>query len=769
MIERPEIPHYDLSNCDAEPIHTPASIQPHGVLMVLTEPDLLVWQISDNTESVLQKRPADILGKPLESVLGNAQTLAVREQLSTPDPRLHSPIALSVLDEKQHLSNIALDNSAAQSAVHLDAILHRNGDGHLILELEPRRENPPQTDTFRKMRLMLSALQSTKSVRELCQTAVEEIRKVTGFDRVMAYRFDADWNGEVIAEARSEAIEPFLGLYYPASDIPKQARALYLLNPIRLIADVNYAAAGLLRLSHLGGTPTDDRPLDMSYATLRSVSPLHVEYLKNMGVRASMSISLVQNNQLWGLIACHHYDARYVPYEVRSVGEFIAQMLSLQLASKADSEQHEHEAHVQATNTRLFDLMSREENFLAGLINHSPNVLDLVDAAGAALCFEGHVHTVGAVPPEQEIRALAEWLSHSIPETVFATDQLGKHYADAETIRLVSSGLLAIAISKAQGDYVLWFRPEVVQTVTWGGDPNKPMMAEPDSVRLSPRKSFAAWKEIVRGKSLPWQHYEIEAATELRNTMIDIVLRISGELKLKADILARLNQELERSNSELDSFAYIASHDLKEPLRGIHNYASFLLEDYGDKFDADGREKLVTLVRLSNRLEELINSLLHFSRVGRVELAMIDTDMNHILEETLEILEPRIRELGVEIRIPAPLPSLLCDHVRVREVFNNLITNAMKYNDKPAKWIEIGAEDQDGSVCFYVRDNGIGIPEKHHETIFRIFKRLHARDRFGGGTGAGLTIARKIVERHGGKLWLSSEVGIGTTFYFTLQ
>jgi PAS domain S-box-containing protein len=251
----------------------------------------------------------------------------------------------------------------------------------------------------------------------------------------------------------------------------------------------------------------------------------------------------------------------------------------------------------------------------------------------------------------------------------------------------------------------------------------------------------------------------------------DITERRKAEEQLRfyAQELKAMNAELARSNQELDDFAYVASHDLKEPLRGIHNYSQFLLDDYGAKLDEEGREKLTTLTRLAQRMESLIDSLLHFSRVGRVGLASRETDLNELVRSALEPLQITLREGNVEVRIPRPLPAVTCDRVRVGEVFHNLITNAIKYNDKPQKWVEVGVrEGAGGAPAFYVRDNGIGIAPKHHEAIFRIFKRLHGRDKYGGGTGAGLTIVKKIVERHGGRIWVESAVGGGTTFLFTL-
>ena len=261
--------------------------------------------------------------------------------------------------------------------------------------------------------------------------------------------------------------------------------------------------------------------------------------------------------------------------------------------------------------------------------------------------------------------------------------------------------------------------------------------------------------------------------------------RAEEQLRFYAEELQHRNTELLRSNQELDEFAYIVSHDLKEPLRGIHNYSNFLIEDYGDKLDQDGRAKLETLKDLAQRMYALIDSLLEFSRVGRVDLAIRETDLNEVLAEVLDSLRITLDEQGVQIRIPRSLPTVRCDRVRIAEVFRNLISNAIKYNNKSEKWIEIGWHSQPGTqsgeildssssppsmvTVFTVRDNGIGIQEKHFESIFRIFKRLHARDKFGGGTGVGLTIVKKIIERHDGRIWIESTYGTGTTFAFTLS
>jgi two-component system sensor kinase FixL len=305
------------------------------------------------------------------------------------------------------------------------------------------------------------------------------------------------------------------------------------------------------------------------------------------------------------------------------------------------------------------------------------------------------------------------------------------------------------------------------------------------------RKIIGIGREVVGlrkdGTTFPMDlavsEVQLEGRRLFTGIVRDITARKRGEeqLRVVASELSVRNADLLRSNMELDAFAYIASHDLKEPLRGIHNYATFLVEDYTDLLDDDGKEKLATLTKLTQRLDGLLDSLLEFSRLGRVDFALAQTDLNEVVAEVIDSMRITLEAQQVDIRIPARLPRVRGDRVMLGEVYRNLITNAAKYNARPEKWIEIGwLQDvrpprQAGTPgrrypsVLYVKDNGLGIPEKHFEVIFRIFKRLHEREAFGGGTGVGLMIVKKVIERHGGEIWLESEMGQGTTFFFTLD
>lgn len=750
--EAPPKPTVDLTNCDKEPIHIPGSVQPHGAMLVLDEPRLTVLQASGNTGTLFGIEPQDILGRHLNLLMGEAGVETLREQI----------LSLNLEVTPHYLPAMKL----GPGETLFEGLAHRH-QGLLLLELERKPEGvssaPPEI--FAALKGALAHLHGASSVREFCRLAAAQVRRFTGFDRVMIYQFLEDGSGSVIAEDRRAELESYLGLHYPASDIPKQARDLYLRSWLRLIPDAEATPAPLLPAVN----PLTGQPTDMSYAVTRSTSPVHIEYLRNMGVRASMSLSVIKDERLWGLVACHHYSPRYVSHEARIACEFLAHMLSLQMGAKEDAENHEYITHLSRQHARLVGLMSAEGDYYRALTKEDTRLLDWIESGGAALSVNGSVHLVGSAPSPEQVKNLVAWLESNNDDEVFVTDNLAALCPDARACQETASGLLAVRLARRRPEYLLWFRPEVTQTVNWAGDPRKPVEATGDGLRLSPRKSFALWQETVRGKSAPWRACEVESAKEFRRSVTEIVVR-------KAEALAELNAELERSNVELDSFAYVASHDLKEPLRGINNYSHFLLEDYADRLDEEGASRLRTLVRLTERMEDLLDSLLYYSRVGRAALDIREVDLNEVLAESREFLDARLRETGAQLRVPTPLPTVRADPQRVGEVFSNLIANAVKYNDQTEKWVEVGVAtraDDAGDVTsapevFYVRDNGIGIAPEHHETIFRIFKRLHGRDKYGGGVGAGLTIVKKIVERHGGRVWLESTPGSGTTFYFTL-
>jgi chemotaxis family two-component system sensor kinase Cph1 len=638
-----------------------------------------------------------------------------------------------------------------------DGIFHRNPDGFLILELEPAisQENIPFLSFYHLARASINQLETTSNLKEFCQIIVNEVRKVTGFDRVMLYKFDADGHGAVIAEEKNENLESYLGLHYPESDIPKVARKLFSSNWIRLIPDAKSQPVQLFPTIN----PVSQNPLDLTFSILRSASPCHIEYLHNMGVGASLTISLIKDQKLWGLIACHHQTPKYVSYELRKACEFLGRVIFSELSTREETADYDYRMKLTYVQSMLIEYMSQADNFIEGLVKHKPNLLDLTSAQGAAVCFGNHCTVVGETPKQEDINFLLQWLQNNVSEEVFYTDSLALIYGDAERFKNVASGLLAIPISKK--NYVLWFRPEVIQTVNWGGNPNQAFEANQTEagLRLSPRKSFELWKETVRLKSLPWKTVEVKAALELRKAIINIVLR-------QADELAQLAHDLERSNAELKKFAYVASHDLQEPLNQVANYVQLLEMRYQNQLDEDANEFITFAVEGVSLMQTLIDDVLAYSRVDMQGIEFELTEVEKPLNQALANLRTRISESGAVITHD-PLPTVLADNTQLMQLFLNLIGNAIKFRSEKAPEIHVGASRQEDGWLLSVRDNGIGIEPQFGDRIFVIFQRLHTRDEY-PGTGMGLAICKKIVECHRGRIWVESELGQGATFYMTI-
>lgn len=750
-----------ITNCDSEPVQTPGCIQNHGALLVVRPTDLVIRQASENTAAWLGRAPNELLDRPIATIVGREREARLCEFLA------HEPV------ERNPLYVFTLPASAGVGP--LDVSVH-TADGVAILEFEAtdRGEGRPEPDYYALVKKSVTRLQAANTLTAFCRLVADEVRGLTGLDRVMIYRFHADGHGEVFAESKRADLSPWLGQHYPAEDVPKPAREVFKRIWIRPVPDVSAPLAELVPLAN----PDTGKPLTMTYCALRGASIMYTEYLLNMKVSAALTMPILSNGELWGLIACHHYTPTSFPYQVRAAGEFVAQVVSLRLKAAEDREDLLYRLKLGGVHGQLI-AQAAQEGGLAAMTDGSPNLLDGMDAGGAALYHRDRWWRVGRTPTEVQLQALKTWLDarpefDSPSRPVYATDSLVRDYPEAAAYADVASGILAVPVSRARQNLMLWFRPETIQTVNWGGNPHdKPTVAGSNGPRLTPRTSFELFVESVRQRSLPWKSVELDAALLLRLLVMELVVS-------RAERLAELNADLSRSNEELDAFAYVASHDLKEPLRGISKYAHQLLEDAAT-LSEEQRRRVEGLMRLTLRMDSLLDSLLHFSRVGRLNLDYQQTDLNEMVQEALEIVAARRGEVHTDIVIPRPLPTVRCDPARVREVFVNLLSNALKYNDKPRRRIEVGflasVETGDRSAApdgcerdtiYYVRDNGIGIEKKHLTQVFQLFKRLHGRDEFGGGVGSGLTIVKKLVERHHGCVWVNSTLGQGSTFYFTL-
>ena len=647
---------------------------------------------------------------------------------------------------------------AEKSGMVFDALVHKN-QLLLMIEFEPCPDPlDAGADIFGSLTAAMADLDGALPLASLCHRVAARIRTITGFDRVMVYRFLKDDSGSVIAEDRREDLVPYFGLRYPASDIPAQARRLYLLNTLRLKADVNARSAALIPAVNplTGSTP------DMTYCVLRSMSPIHVEYLRNMGVAATLSISIVKDGRLWGLIACHHTGARLVPHPTRITCEVLARVFASSIAAAEEQDQRRHAAELRFLTGRVKARLPQDRHVIVTLTGMAENLSTALSAQGCIFSIGGKVVLFGTTPAPAQAEALLTWLRTNQQEHIFASEQMAAFYRDPGYEPDLFSGLLSVRIALDGPDFMLWLRPAVVQVVTWAGNPDKPALETETGMRISPRLSFEQWKQTFRDRAEPWTDSDLEFASALRSDIAEALL-----LQMNEEII-RLNVELARSNEELGSFAYSASHDLQESVRSIRAFSQLLALSAGSGLSADSQTFITTIEKSAERMGSLITALLSYAQLGGAERREGKAvDLDQVLSWVLTNLDSQVRESGAIVTHDA-LPVVFGDPDHMMQLLQNLITNAIKFRrpDVPPR-IHLTSQRESSSWLLSVHDNGQGFDSEYSDTIFMAFRRLHGREV--PGNGIGLAACKRIVDIHHGRIWAESAGNDqGATFWFTM-
>jgi light-regulated signal transduction histidine kinase (bacteriophytochrome)/anti-sigma regulatory factor (Ser/Thr protein kinase) len=700
----------DLTNCDRERIHVPGSIQPHGAMLVIEPKSQRIVQAGGDLKSLLGT------SEPLGRSASDFLTAAACEKLRA--LRTNEPI------RPQHLFTMERDET------QIDAVVHSSGS-YWVLEIDPRLENEPE-DSLALVQSMIGQVQRSETVEKSYQAIVGEVRAASGFDRVMLYRFLSDGTGSVEAEARAEDVESYRGLRYPASDIPSQARALYLRNWIRLIADARYAPAPLVALE------SDAREIDLSHAALRSVSPIHLEYLANMGVVSSMSLSIIVDGKLWGLIACHHRSPRFPPYRLRVAFELFAQMASFQVETKLEAQDLGSRLRQKSISENLIADLSGEAELAEGLKRFRSKLLEYIPASGVGLWLDGQFSGLGSTPKGKEVALLVRWLNETMSDGVFYTDHLCGHYPPARLFASSASGILALSVSRTPRDYVIWFRSEVVQTVTWAGNPDK--AAFDDGTRISPRKSFAQWKQAIRFRSEPWSGLDRKTALSLRLSLLEVVLQhtdqlarererarvqqaalmaeldkrilqwefVAEELKRESDrravVEAELSKVLRRTVLEQEAERQRIARELHDSLGQYLTVMRMDLESIGRDAQASVaiRQRVEKLKSLTTDVGQEVNQLAWEIRPTALDDLGLQTAIQQFLEEWEErsSLKFELHLALNERRLPAPIETAL--YRALQEAVRNVVKHA------EATQIGVILEANSNEVRLIVEDDGKG-------------------------------------------------------------
>jgi len=744
--ERPGNPA-SITRCDREPIHIPGSIQPHGALLAVEaggERGFRVSHASANLLGVLGHRAEAALGMKLADLLGaeTAGLLCERE----PVPEQPAPA-------------VELRHGTRGDLLQLRA--HRSGNA-LCIDIERVETRVAGVASVATARAVVEQFLHASTTLEMCALAVRGLRAVSGFERVMAYRFDADGHGEVVAESLAAGNEPFLGLRYPADDIPAQARRLYLRQRVGSVADCRYEPVPLLRDPRLPG----DEPLDLTHSVLRSVSPLHREYMRNMGTRASLTIAVSNGTGLWGLLVCHHSTPKVAGPELRAVADLVGTVVSLLAVRLGETELLSSRQERHATLRAVIDRLAAPGTAIDALRQAEPALLRLVGASGAVLRVGGTVCCIGRTPdlPVAE-RALAA-MQICARGALLAVGNVGERVPALRDCTAEASGALYLPLGQRSDDAILWLRPELPRTVRWGGEPGH--VGEPHH---APRTSFAAWLETVRGQSEPWTEVDCAVARDLGQAVeADLAYRSAAALAALRHTDFLLGQpdrqrDLERSNAALEEFAYAASHDLKAPLRAIGHLAQWIAEDIGPQASAETAENLSLLQGRVARLQSLLDGLLVYCRVGRQADQATDTvSLDAIVSDVVasQDIPP-----GFEVECRDECGPIVTHRAPLCIVLANLICNAVRHHDRSSGRIVVCLRRVEGIPEFRVEDDGPGIAPRFHERVFQIFQTLASRDEV-EASGIGLAVVKRYVEAHEGRIRIeSAPPERGCTFAFT--
>jgi light-regulated signal transduction histidine kinase (bacteriophytochrome) len=764
-----------LSRCESEPLHIPGAIQPHGALLVLDPLALTIIAASDNTSTLLGLAPEELMGRTLASLAVFADAADLAQCLQRGDLEEYNPLQLAPMFRDRY-----------------QAFAHRH-DGRLIVEFEPQNADTglQQANCLKRVHGSLVRLRSAANLSDLCRETAQEMRRLTGFDRVIVYAFRPDWSGEVVAEASDSVLTTYLGLRFPASDIPEQARALYRSCRLRMIPSSRYTPATVLSLKH-------DRPLDLTHATLRSISPFHLEYMRNMGVTASLGISLIVGDQLWGLITCNHESGeRFIPYRARSAYALVGEVVSSLIGSQERLEESSRELAYLSTEAKIIQFVARDRDVVRGLVEHSPSLLDVANSNGAALCYGGEIHCVGVTPSPAAIADLLIWIDGKETE-LLALNSLPQHYAPSDAWKETGCGLLASLVSFGSGavagqrSWLLWFRPELAQTVLWGGDPRKPALNADGEDRPHPRASFETWQQVVRLSAAPFLTEDIAAARSLaaglRGAIVEIESnrrvaqaaeaksREAAEVALRERRL-RVESEARMSSRKMEAVGTLAAgiaHDFNTILGSILGFAEMTLDEL--PVDSTASANLAQILSASFRARDLVARMLAFSRQSPIEPVAVDVVAT--AREALVLLRaslPPAVQLSFESGIGAASPpaTLLADPTQIQQIVMNLCINAAYAMDgnglvtvrvAPASESSSAPPKRVDGVCLTVTDCGSGIVP---EVIERMFDPFFTTKGPGEGSGLGLSVVYGIVSDLGGLIEVDSCVegpNTGTQF-----
>lgn len=709
----------DLSTCESEPLQFCGAIQDHGHLLIWDRASQQVVAVSENCGELFSESAEQVLGRNINEFLAGASDIQPSEA--------NHPREVQLKDQGQRVVSYHFTEALGYA------------------ELEPSGQTHVFENSIADVRRMIYLIENQEDEAHICKIACEHVRSIIDFERVMIYRFEPNWDGQVIGESVVDGLEPFQGLFYPASDIPPQARHLYLTTRYRLISDTSRPPVRLLTRAGLGRSE-----VDLSQCSLRASSPIHIEYLLNMGVRSSFSIPIKLDGKLWGLIACHHSRQARVPlHHLRSAGEMAAQVVSARITSLRNQRRLEVRNSILELSQRLLAEVTRGRTAVSAFEEMGPRLMELTQSQGVFVRLAGQEVRIGECPPADFIDHVLVHLRGQGAMTMWSSSCLVQEGLPAEPL---AAGLLAVPFSIGFEDLLIWFRPEHQREVKWGGHPTGKVE------HLQPRQSFQAWSEIVRQQSRKWSDSDEEAAQYLLFNFVQGIFENAADL-------ARANTELETLTKAKDEFIGMISHELRTPLGVIVGWLDILRDQLTDGVHVE--ETLEVLERNAKAQINLVNDLLDISRITSGKLRIkpeANIDACALATDVVGSLQPTARARSLELTCHCEGVILSADADRLRQIIWNLVSNALKFTPKGGK-VSVRISQVNSSCRLVVQDTGIGMDARALSTIFNRFSQVAESQHRSGGLGLGLSIVKSLVELHGGTIQADSQgPGCGSTF-----
>lgn len=728
---------YNFQDCHEEKIHLPGYIQPFGYLLVLDFESWTIEYCSANIEEIFGLKTEALLGKKFRDFPEVYDVLYPSKNSEDfrkfrHAQKTYNPEIIKIRDVNLYYQLYSYENA-------------------VYVEFEKVHSNY----TNREILLNLgNDILNVEEEQQLWKSLAEEINHIIGYDRVMVYQFLADGTGKVVAENVKEGMSSLLNVHYPETDIPRQARDLYLKKRKRIISNVNDQTVPVISLS--------DEPLDMTMVSSRAVSPIHIEYLKNSNVESSFSTSIVINGALWGLVTCHNCMPKHVDLHDRQISEILTRITANAFTAMQNREQMEftREFYERTLAIKNEILLNSEDIFRNSLIINE--ISQFVEADGMTI-IEGNSHIVnGLAPSENDLGKLAHWAFTQWDTELFSTESFSKHYGSEIDLETEIAGLMSLVLDRNMRQAVFWFKKERPKIIQWAGKEEKNIevrnMDGEDKAVLTPRKSFSIVREEVRGTSESWSRKDIAGATILQN----VILETTKEKNVR---IAELNRILKEKNDELDTFSYTVSHDLRTPLTVIRLNSEQLLH----KLNEDSqKEKVRDIISQVNDVTEMMNDILNLSRVNKseIKLAKIETQplIEKVISETHEVFGKKNTKIEIN-----ELPAVMADKTMLYQVFQNVIGNAFKYSSrKENPEVSISGKVSNNFVHYYISDNGIGISSDTRDKMFQLFSRQDNALEF-KGSGVGLSIVKRLMKRMGGDVDFESKLGEGTVMELIFQ